>query len=146
MLKHKPETVGDLMTRKIIAVGKDDTLENLEESMERFRFRHLPVVDGDKLIGLVTHRDLLHASSSFLSDRESERNKLIHKVPVGTIMQTEILTVEPTEKLLDVAKLMWESKLGCLPVVEGEKLVGIVTEADFIEVAGKLLEEQLRGA
>jgi CBS domain-containing membrane protein len=142
MLKHKPVTVADLMTRKIIAIGENDTLENLEENMERFRFRHLPVVDGDKLIGLVTHRDLLHASSSFLSDRESERNKLIHKVPVGTIMQTEVLTVESTDKLLDVAKLMWESKLGCLPVVDGGKLVGIVTEADFIRLAGWFLEQE----
>jgi CBS domain-containing membrane protein len=135
VLNERPATVADVMTRKVIAVGEHDTLERLEESMERFRFRHLPVVDGKRLIGLVTHRDLLHVSSSFLSDQQKARDVLIHRVPVGRIMHTEMLTVAPEEPLFEAAKLMWEAKVGCLPVVQGDDLVGIITEADFLRVS-----------
>jgi CBS domain-containing membrane protein len=135
-----PKIVSDLMTRKIITVTENDPLERLEESMLRLRFRHLPVVDGKKLIGLISHRDLLHASSSFLSDKAVERDALIHKVPVSRIMQREVLTVRPDEELVEAARMMWEAKIGCLPVTEEDgTLVGIITEADFIRLSVQLL-------
>jgi CBS domain-containing membrane protein len=135
------KTVADFMTRKIATVTEKDVIENLEEKMHRLRFRHLPVVDRhNKLVGLLSHRDLLHASSSFLSDREAERNAIIHQVKVGRIMQHEVLTVQPSDPLVEAGKLMWESKIGCLPVVDAEgTLVGIITEADFIRIALRFL-------
>lgn len=130
-----PKTVGEVMTRKVVTVTENDTIASLDDGFKRFRFRHMPVVDGDKLTGLVTHRDLLHASSSFLSSMAEQRDALIYQQPVKLIMQKNVVTVGPGEPLLEAARLMWDSKLGCLPVVEGDDhLVGIVTEADFLRL------------
>lgn len=140
------QTVADVMTRKIVTVTEQDALQNIEEGMHRLRFRHLPVVDRrGKLVGLLSHRDLLHASSSWLSEKEAEQNAIIHQLPVGRIMQHEVLTVQATDPLVEVAKLMWASKIGCLPVVDPQgTLVGIITEADFIRVAVQLLGGEIK--
>ncbi len=130
-----PKTVGEVMTRKVVTVTENDTIASLDDGFKRFHFRHMPVVAGPKLVGLVTHRDLLHASSSFLSSMAEQRDALIYQQPVKLIMQKNVVTVTASEPLLEVARLMWDSKLGCLPVVEGdEQLVGIVTEADFLRL------------
>ena len=135
-----PRLARDLMTKKIFTIGPDDIIEHLEEQMQAFRFRHLPVVDGKKLVGLITHSDLLHASSSFLSDRVKERDELIHKLPARRIMQRELLTVRPTDTLVQVTALMWEARVGCVLVTEPDAtLVGIITEADFIRMAHHFL-------
>jgi CBS domain-containing protein len=142
-LEKTPKLVADLMTRKLFTIEADTPLENLEAQMKKFRFRHLPVVDGDELIGLISYADLLHASSSFLSERAAERDALIHRVPASRIMHTDLVTVRPTDTLADAAKVMWEARLGCLPVTSDDgKLLGIITEADFIRLAHHLLEEQ----
>jgi CBS domain-containing membrane protein len=136
----RPKLVRDLMTRQIFTISPDDTLEHLEEHMQAFRFRHLPVVDGKKVVGLITHRDLLHASSSFLSERAKERDEIIHRVPAKRIMQRELITVRPSEQLSEVAIMMWEAKIGCVLVTEEDgTLLGIVTEADFIRLAHHFL-------
>lgn len=128
------------MTRKVVTIGQNDTLEKLEEGMTRFHFRHLPVVEGGKLVGLVTHRDLLHAASSFLSEAAEARNKIIRQQPAKKIMHTDVVTVSPDDSLLEAATLMWDAKLGCLPVVDGENhVVGIITEADFLKLTIHLM-------
>lgn len=141
MSKTELKTVADAMTRKLLTITEQDLLGNLDGAMHRFRVRHLPVVDGDgRLVGLLTHADLLHAASSVFSDREADRNALIARATVGTIMQREVLTVEPSSPLVEAGKLMWDSKIGCLPVVQADgKLVGIITEGDFIAIAVQLL-------
>lgn len=134
-----PKTVGEVMTRKVVTITENDTLASLASGIERFRFRHLPVVDDGKLVGLVTHSDLLHASSSFLSSEAEQRNELIHKQPAKLIMQRDVVTVSAEDTLVDAAKLMWEGKFGCLPVVDDDDvLVGIVTQADFLKIFMRL--------
>lgn len=143
-LSHDPRLAKELMTRQIITIGPEDRLEHLEEHMLALRFRHLPVVDDGKLVGLISHGDLLHASSSFLSERSKERDALIHKAPAKRIMQTELLTVGPDEPLTEVVRLMWEAKIGCAPVVdENNVLLGIITEADFMRLAYHFLAAKL---
>jgi CBS domain-containing protein len=138
-----PKLARDLMTRNIFTIGPDDILEHLEDHMQAFRFGHLPVVEGHKLVGLITHSDLLHASSSFLSSSARRRNELIHKQPAKVIMQRELVTVRPTDTLLDVAFLMWEARVGCVLVTEDDDtLVGIITEADFIRLAHHFLKDR----
>jgi CBS domain-containing protein len=135
------KTVADAMTTRLATVREDDVIENIEDAMHRLRVRHLPVVDRQgKLVGLLSHPDLLHAASSFLSDRETDPNAIINEVPIGRIMQHEVLTVQPTDPLIEAGKLMWDAKIGCLPVIDPEgTLVGIITEADFIAIAVEAL-------
>ena len=134
------------MTTKIVTVSEQDLLESLQEQMRRLRLRHLPVVDRrSKLVGLVTHRDLLSAFASWLTDNEAAENAMIKQLPVRRIMQHEVLTVQPEDSLVEAGKLLWESKIGCLPVIDGEgSLVGIITEADFIRVAVQLLGGEIK--
>jgi len=135
------KTVADVMTRKLVTVAETNVLAEVEQAMLGLHVRHLPVVDDrGNLIGLVSHGDLLHAASTFLSDREVDRNAIISQVQVGKIMQHEVLTVQPGDPLIEAGKLMWESKVSCLPVVDPYgALLGIITEADFIRVALDLL-------
>jgi CBS domain-containing protein len=146
MPRPELETVADVMTRKLVTVTEQDVVGNIDEAMHRLRLRHMPVVDAEgKLVGLISHPDLMHAASSFLSDREEDRNALIAQVSVGMIMQREVLTVQPDDLLVEAGKLMWESKIGSLPVVDPEgHLVGIITEADFIVIALQLLGSEIK--
>ena len=86
-----PNTVGALMTRKVVTIAEHDSLAKLEEGMSKFRFRHLPVVRGTKLVGLVSHRDLLHAHTSSLSKHADVENQAILTRPARQIMQTEVV-------------------------------------------------------
>ena len=142
MLETIPKTVGEVMTRQVVTVTEQQTLHDAEVGMKQFHFRHLPVVEGDKLIGVVTQRDLLHASSSWLSDKAEERDEIIHKLPVAEIMRREVVTVKASDPLLDAARLLWEGKLGCLPVTGDDgALVGMLTEADFVKLAIRMLSD-----
>jgi CBS domain-containing membrane protein len=102
--------------------------------MDEKHVRHVPIVDreGD-LVGLVTHRDL---SRSVLGPQEglplNVQEEILRRRKVREIMATEVDTIEPDEPLDEAAEMLLENKIGCLPVVEGEHLVGILTEADFV--------------
>jgi len=135
-----PEVARDLMTRELLTIGPDDLIESLEAHMRTFQFRHLPVVEGDVLVGLITHSDLLHTFSSKLSKSAPEENVIIRSLPARMIMQRDVVTVRPTEPLLNIAALFWQSRVGCLPVIEPDgRLVGIITEGDFIRLAHHFL-------
>ena len=122
------------MTEKVFTLGPGGSLEQLYELMDDKHVRHVPIVDAEgDLVGLVTHRDL---SRSVLGPQEglplSVQEDLLRKRRVREIMATEIDTIEPDEPLTTAAEMLLENKIGCLPVVEGEHLVGILTEADFV--------------
>jgi CBS domain-containing protein len=128
------------MTRQLLTIGPDDPIVMLEQQMEAFRFRHLPVVEGDVLVGLISHSDLLHASSSRLSKSAPEENAILHQLPAWRIMREDLVTVRPDEPLERVAALLWETRVGCLPVTEEDgTLVGIITEGDFIRLTHHFL-------
>jgi CBS domain-containing protein len=122
---NDPKTVSDMMTREVITVNEQDNLADLEYGMKVQRIRHLPVVDGRKLVGLITHRDLLRAAQA----------KLGGDAFAARLMTKDPTTVRPDVTVGDAARILAESKFGCLPVVgtDGE-LVGIVTEHDFVKL------------
>jgi CBS domain-containing protein len=132
----EPQLARDLMTRELLTIAPDDPLVSLEEQMEKFRFRHVPVVDGNKLVGLITQSDLFHASSSYLSETAKQRNEIIHKLPAKRIMRTEPVTVRPSEPLASVAALMWKTRSDCVLVTDQDSnLLGILTQSDFVRLA-----------
>ncbi|MDH5490733.1 MAG: CBS domain-containing protein [Myxococcales bacterium] len=129
-------TVRDLMSKRPVTLSEHDPLETADELMKSGHFRHLPVVEGERLLGLLTHRDLTrvgaHANSPAPMNRWTE---------AGWVMTREVRTIEPSRPLLEAAELMLDEKFGCLPVVEDGRLVGILTEADFVAYVLRLLQD-----
>lgn len=133
-LRPAGRLVRDLMTEKVFTLSPSDNLVALEDLMDARHVRHVPIVDreGD-LVGLVTHRDLSRSFLGRLDDLPvSVERDLLRGRRVREIMTTEPETVEPDATLKEAASILFENKIGCLPVVEGLHLVGILTEADFV--------------
>ncbi|HYP76035.1 MAG TPA: CBS domain-containing protein [Polyangiaceae bacterium] len=144
MTNSIPCFVRDIMTRKVAVLYVEQNLELAEWGMKELRFRHLPVVEGNRLIGLVSERDLLRASVSTLnSDHALLDDNLKRYFFVCEVMTTDVITVRPDATLLEAAKLMHERKLGCLPVTEeGGILVGILTQSDLVALLAQFLQER----
>ncbi len=141
-MKDLPRIAAHIMTKEVVTVEETDSLEFLEESMRLLQFRHLPVVDGNRLIGMVSQRDLLSISASSLLPAARQQSQLLtRKFIVRDIMTRNVVTVGPETPLIEVATLLRQKKLGCLPVVKGENtFLGIITEADFVALAATLLK------
>jgi CBS domain-containing protein len=135
-----PKLARDLMTKKLFTIAPGDVIAHLEEHMERFHFRHLPVVEDRKLVGLISHEDLLRVAPSLFSAKAQLQGEIIQQLPAKHIMQKELVTCRPDESLEQVAVLMWDAKGGCVLVTEEDAtLVGIITEGDFIRLAHHFL-------
>lgn len=131
-----PNTVSEIMSRDVLSVEEDDTLVNLLASLKALRFRHLPVVDENRLIGLVTLTDLLGIASSNLLPHQGEQDrKLQEHLRVRDIMAKDLVTVSPDTSLQEAGVLLLKRGVGCLPVIDGaNNVVGIVTASDFVKV------------
>jgi CBS domain-containing membrane protein len=137
----------EIMSVDLITLYEETNLDLAHTVMKLSRIRHIPVVRGEELVGLITHRGLYGALvAQVLKSAGSHDQKALMSVPVSEIMQKNIPTVKPETDLLEAIDLMLEFKYGCLPVVENGKLVGIVTEADFLKLAKKYLYEQDKGS
>ena len=126
--------VRDLMTESPFTLGVDDNLTAIYDLMEGKHIRHLPVVDMDgDLVGLVTHRDLVTGTLQ-MGDQlpMANQRQYLSTVSVSEIMTPDVETTAPSCDLVEAAQLMMDNKFGCLPVVEGQRLLGIITEADFV--------------
>jgi len=133
--------VCELMSIELVTLTEDDTLAHAQRCMDRGRIRHLPVLHRDKLVGLVTHRDLLAASFSIFADvGPNEQRRVFSTVPVIELMHRDVVTVGPELEVAEAARLLLANKFGCLPVVAGGgELLGIVTEADFLRLTVRIL-------
>jgi len=137
-------TVREIMTGVVEVLGVGDTLAVARQQLARGRIRHLPVVDGnERLVGLITHRKLLESWVSHGHPNEESPLNVARDVPVEMIMEKHVLTVDPATTAAQAARLLEEYKLGCLPVVEHGRLVGIVTEADFVRFARRYFEWEM---
>jgi acetoin utilization protein AcuB len=124
--------VRDIMTRNVITIPSDTSLFEAEKLMEFHHIERLPVVDKGKLVGLVTKDNLLKASpSDATSFSRGELYYLLAKLTVKEIMKKEVVTVSPDTSVEQAAAIAQKHRVGCLPVLEGKKLVGIVTTNDF---------------
>lgn len=133
--------VAEIMTREVLTLAEDDTLADARRLMERAAIRHLPVIRGGVVVGILSHRDLLAASFSLFADvSPQEERRVLSRIPVGEVMH-QALVIPPETPVPEAARIMLERKLGCLPVADDEgRLLGIITEADFVRLAVRLLE------
>ena len=127
--------VRDLMTPGVYAVSVSDSLETIRTLMEERSIRHAPVVgEGGILIGLVTQRDVLRNSFKNQALPPSAMAAAMQMTTAGEIMTQGVVTAAPDQDIRDAARIMLANKYGCLPVVEDSRLVGIVTESDFVRL------------
>jgi CBS domain-containing membrane protein len=126
--------VRDLMTDRVYTLKSRDDLETLYDLMDSRRVRHVPIVDSEgELVGLVTDRDLSRTALGAVEELPlSVEREILRRRRIRDIMATEPDTIEPDSSLNEAAEMLLENKVGCLPVVEGLHLVGIITEADFV--------------
>jgi acetoin utilization protein AcuB len=128
--------VRDLMTAKPITVDPETPMLEARQRMIEQRIRHLIVVEDDRVVGIVTDRDIrLNLPSPATSLSVWEINFLLAKLTVRGVMTASVLMVEPDRPLGEAARIMVEHKIGALPVVDGGRLVGIITESDFVRAA-----------
>jgi CBS domain-containing membrane protein len=132
-------TVGELMTREVVTLEEDDAIIQVDDLLKRHHIRHVPVVHGRRLVGMVSHRDLIRA----LARQPIGAGSL--PISVRAVMTREVETVEPHVSAREAIEKLLDHRFGCLPVVDAQgDLVGIVTESDFMRLALKLLKEHER--
>ncbi|MGH0035204.1 MAG: CBS domain-containing protein [Myxococcota bacterium] len=129
-----PPRVRDIMQRKIVQISADERLSTVDDIMTLGGVRHIPVVRGGELVGVVSERDLLRASLSSLSDFASDhRRAFLQGVEIRRVMSSPAVTVGPDTPVEEAARLLAERKIGCLPVLDGDRrLVGLITETDVL--------------
>jgi CBS domain-containing protein len=138
--------VRDVMSSVVKTLGRNDQVSLAADLMEADRIRHVPVLDEDGVLaGILSQRDLFRgALASALGYGATAQRKMLSQLVVKEVMTTEVVTTGPEAPLATAAKTMLEHKIGCLPVVEGAKLVGIVTESDFVALVARLSSEKHR--
>ena len=135
--EHGYRTVSQFMSTDLFTVSPDDLIDLAASVMDWRHIRHVPVEDQEgRLVGLVTHRGLLR----LMINSAAGHTKL---TTVQEIMVRDPITVSPSTSSLEAMEIMRKNRLGCLPVVEGDQLVGIITSYDFLDATAKLFEQHL---
>jgi len=125
--------VRTIMQQKIVTISASESLSTVEDIMRLGRVRHMPVVSSGRLVGVVSERDLLRSSLSSLSKyRVAERKAFLYAIEIGRVMSQPPIVIAPDASIRQAARVMAENKIGCLPVVVDQELVGIVTETDVL--------------
>ncbi|MDY6876923.1 MAG: CBS and ACT domain-containing protein [Chloroflexota bacterium] len=128
--------VKDRMTSDPVIITTDTSLKDALETVRSNPFRHLPVLDEDgKLVGIVTEKSLVYASPTSANALSIfEVDYILSRTKVGQIIQGSVITVGPDWPIEEAARVMVDHRIGCLPVVEDDKLVGIISDTDIFRV------------
>ena len=129
--------VRDVMTKDVVTLERNEKLTVADDVMRLGRIRHLPIVDEDgAMAGIVSQRDLFHSGlMRALGYGSHAKDRAMDLLVLKEAMKTEVVTITPAAPLAEAAKTMLERKIGCVVVVEGKKIVGILTESDFVKLA-----------
>jgi len=127
-------SVAKIMTRKVLRIGMDDTLETMHEIFQKHKFHHLLVVEEDELVGVISDRDLLKEVSPFLNTlSEDYRDKQTLRKKAHQIMTRKAISVDGSTSIEDAAKILLRKNISCLPVLTPEgKLEGILSWKDLL--------------
>jgi acetoin utilization protein AcuB len=131
--------VKDYMTSHVQTLRPDDRLLDAELLIRRAGVRHIPVLEDGKLMGVLTERDVRRYAPSILDSTPDEYNRIFEQTMVGTVMTRDVVTIAPDEPLAEAAMQLHSQHRGCLPVMEGDKLIGIITRRDLLRLVSELL-------
>lgn len=137
--------VSDLMTTDLITLDKDENLDVAEDAMRTAKIHHLPVVEGGCVVGMVAQSDILRAQVSVLADLSVTQDRAIkQRIRAEDVMCRGLRTVGPDTPALEAAQILASHDYSCLPIVEDGKLVGIVTERDFLKLVIRALSDEVQ--
>jgi len=130
----------DYMTKTVVTVQPEDFLVDVRKSMQDQGVRHLPVVDGGKLVGIVSLNTIRDAAPSKATDLSiHEVHYLLSKMKIREVMKKEVVTCGPDDHVEDISKIMQTKRIGAVPVVDKGQLVGILTNDDMFRILMKML-------
>ena len=133
------KTVRDIMASEVTTLDRNDSLQLAKDIMSLGRVRHFPVVDDGKVVGVVSQRDLYKASlGSVMKYGEKAQRSFLEGIAIKEVMVDPPITIAPHATVQEAARLMMEKKIGCLPVLEGSTLVGIITETDMLKLVAEM--------
>lgn len=136
--------VAERMRTAVILVRPADSVRTALKLLGERQIRHLPVVEDGKLVGIVTDRDirLVFPSAVTADNKEQDPFDALEKVSVDQIMTKRVLTVTPETSIVDAARLLLERRIGGLPVVQGDLLVGIITKTDILAAFVEIMQKR----
>jgi len=127
------------MKQPVVSISPDMTIHDALSIMRREKIRHIPVLENQTLVGLVSDEDLFYASPSPATSLSIwDMNYLISKITVKQVMTEKVITVTENTPIEEAAMLMAENKIGCAPVMREKDLVGIITETDLLNILPEL--------
>jgi CBS domain-containing protein len=129
----------ELMTRSVKTLGRNDKLSVADALMRTERIRHLPVVDEQGLlVGIVSQRDLFfNALVQALGFGSATHDRMLNTILVKEVMTENVITTTPEASVTAAARVMVDRKIGCLPVIEGQSLIGILSESDIVSAVAQ---------
>ena len=138
--------ISRIMTRKPATVSPDDNLETVRKIFENQGFHHIPVVENEKLTGIISYTDYLRVIQELYGNAEnaSNRVRVLHSMLVKEAMTTELVCLSPMDTVEDALQVFKSERFHAVPVVEGDRrLVGILSTQDLIKVLEKLLAPEI---
>jgi CBS domain-containing protein len=133
--------VADIMTGKVVVLSEEDNLSRVAEGLDQFSFRHIPVVDGAKLVGMLSQSDVLRSAVSKLDDNvftQAREARLLEQTFVRDVMHSAVLTIRPEELVQTAAARMLDEGISALPVVsDAGDVIGIVTATDVLRLVAR---------
>lgn len=138
--------VKERMSKPVITITPDTSIQDALQIMRDKKIRRLPVMEGKKLVGIVTERDLLYASPSPATTLSiQEMHYMLSRLKVREIMKSPVITIDENAPIEEAARIMADNKIGGLPVTRDGELVGIITESDLFKVFTEMMAAREEG-
>jgi CBS domain-containing protein len=139
MKNGKEGVVREIMMGSPVTLKPDDTLDLANDVISLGRIRHIPVLEDGRLVGLLSERDLIGAAATTIFGlKQKSKSALLKNVLIKDMMKKRVFTVKPETPIKEAAHLLAEKKIGCVPVVSDESLIGLVTTTDILRYVEEL--------
>ncbi|MFQ5532479.1 MAG: CBS domain-containing protein [Candidatus Methylomirabilales bacterium] len=134
--------VVERMTPQVVVASPSGSVRAAWGLLREHQIRHLPVVEDGRLVGIITDRDIRLVFPSALTSAKTDEDPYdaLEKVTVKEIMTERVVTVAPEASIADATRLLLEKRIGGLPVVEGDRLVGMITKDDILAAFVEIME------